>query len=352
MAQERSGPSSPPDTVVRAARERSLARRERDWATADRLRRLIEDAGWRIVDHGLEYALLPAHPPDLLEGAELRYGASTSVPSRLEEPADRPASVVVPFPAGPETADPEAAGLETAGLETVERRLEELRSRLPEETQLVAVVNAPGGSQPPTPGTGSATDVAPAAMAGVEIIRTSASLGLATLLNMGVRRSSGASVVLLDPGVEVSGDFVTPCCAALADPEVGVAGPWGLVSPDLRHFEPAGPGEADAIELACLAFRRADFRDRGPLEERFQGGRYLDVWWSLVLREDDPGGRPRRALALPGLPVRRAAIAEPPASDERSARRNGYLVIERFWHQRERLLGGAARESQPADERS
>lgn len=342
MAQERSAPASPPETVVRAARERSLARHERDWATADRLRRLIEDAGWRIVDHGLEYALFPAHPPDLLEGADVRYGASASVPSRLQEPADRPASVVVPFPAAPDPADPEA----------VHRRLAALARRLPEETQLVAVVNESAGGGHPTRGSGPTTDRAFPTMAGVEIIRTSELLGLATLLNMGVRRTTGASVVLLDPGVEVSGDFVTPCCAALTDPHVGLTGPWGLVSSDLRHFEPTGPGEADAIELACLAFRRADFLDRGPLEERFQGGSYLDVWWSLVLRDGDVGGPPRRALVLPDLPLRRATGAEPAALDERSGRRNAYLVIERFWHQRGRLLGAAAHVAQPADEGS
>ena len=41
-----------PDDVLTAAHERSKARAERDWATADRLRSEIEAAGWTVVDRG------------------------------------------------------------------------------------------------------------------------------------------------------------------------------------------------------------------------------------------------------------------------------------------------------------
>ena len=55
-----------------------------------------------------------------------------------------------------------------------------------------------------------------------------------------------------------------------------------------------------------MAFRRADAADRGPLDERFRFYRNLDIWWSLVLRDEGEGEPPRRAVAVDGLPADRA----------------------------------------------
>ena len=60
---------------------------------ADTLRAELEAAGWKVVDSGADFQLLPAHPPDVVEGQRVRYGSSGSVPSRLEEPAVGPATV-------------------------------------------------------------------------------------------------------------------------------------------------------------------------------------------------------------------------------------------------------------------
>ena len=58
-----------PDEVLTAAHERAAARAAKDWATADRLRAEIEAAGWTVVDRGTDFALSPAAPPDIEEGA-------------------------------------------------------------------------------------------------------------------------------------------------------------------------------------------------------------------------------------------------------------------------------------------
>ena len=47
-----------------------------------------------------------------------------------------------------------------------------------------------------------------------------------------------------------------------------------------------------------MAFRRADAAARGPLDERFRFYRNLDIWWSLVLRDEGEGSPPRRAVAV------------------------------------------------------
>jgi hypothetical protein len=152
---------------------------------------------------------------------------------------------------------------------------------------------------------------------------------VAAALTAGVRRAAGDVVICVGPGVVATGEFVSPLVGTLADPTVAVAGPWGLASDDQRHFEAAEPGAAvAAIDLACLAFRRSDGLDRGPLDERFEGDALLGAWWSLVLR-DGAEDEPARRAAIVDVPVVRSAA--PADTDEDPAeRRNRYRLIDRF----------------------
>ncbi|MGH2467292.1 MAG: glycosyltransferase family 2 protein, partial [Candidatus Limnocylindrales bacterium] len=267
---------------------------------------------------GLAFDLALAHPPDESDGAVVRYGASTAVPSRLAEPADREASVVL---------------LATDWPADLARALTGLRATAPAATHLVVVADGPGPNQ-------EAALPALPADAEREVIWTAARLGPGAALAAGLRRCRGSVVILLDPSLEPVGDVVGPLRAALADPAVGVAGWPGLVSGDLRRFAEAPAGEVDAI-AGCLAFRRADAAARGPLDERFHTRRSLQIWWSLVLRDEGPERAPRRALAI-DLPVVRheprpwSAAAE--AEQERLERRDVYRLIDRFGKRRDLLL--------------
>jgi hypothetical protein len=193
-------------------------------------------------------------------------------------------------------------------------------------TQVVVVAGGPMAERDETLGSLDA--------AGAEIVRTSAPLGQAAAINAGVRRAIGEVVVLLDPSVEPTGDVTAPLAGALHDPTVAVAGPWGLRSPDLRHFEDAPGPEADAIAGYCLAFRRADFAARGPLDEKFRFYRNLDIWWSLVLRDEGEGRPPRRAVVVAGLPLvrheHRGWTSVAPDERDRLSKRNFYRVLDRF----------------------
>jgi hypothetical protein len=104
----------------------------------------------------------------------------------------------------------------------------------------------------------------------------------------------------------------------------------------------------------CLAFRRADFAARGPLDERFRTPAHLDTWWSLVLRDgsgDDADGaepaevagpgqarahRNRRAVVVPGLPIAPRTLdpdssgSGGPRDRDRIAKRSFYRLLDRF----------------------
>ena len=82
-----------------------------------------------------------------------------------------------------------------------------------------------------------------------------------------------------------------------------------------------------------MAFRRDDFRERGPLDEHFRFYRNLDLWWSLVLRDEGEDAPPRRALAI-DLPLtrheHRGWTELPDAERDRLSKRNFYRIIDRF----------------------
>jgi hypothetical protein len=311
--------------VLSAAHARARAREARDWPEADRLRGEIEAAGWTIVDRGTDFALSPATPPDVVEGDRVRYGSSQSVPSSLDEAPVGLATVIL---------------LATDWPDDLARALAGLRATSPTGTSLVIVADGPSPEQEATlehadlPGASYSLPT--------EVIWTSERLGRAAATNIGLRRTSGPIAIRLDASLEPTGDIVTPLVRALDDPTVAVAGDRGIVSKDLRTFEGAPAGDVDAIEGYCQAFRRADYGECGPLDERFRIDRALDIWWSLVLRDEGESVRPRRAIHLDGLPVvRHEQRGDASLSDverDRHSKRGYYRILDRFGDRRDLLV--------------
>ncbi len=320
-----------PEEVLTAAHDRARARAEKDWALADRLRNEIEAAGWSIVDRGTDFALSPAAPPDVDEGARVRYGASRNVPARFEEPATGLATVVLIATDWPADLDRALAGV---------------RAHAPGGTSVVIVADAPSDAQ-----TAALEDLeasGPTAGLPVEIVWTSERLGHAAATNIGIRRAPSEVVILLDTSLAPTGDFVTPLVRALDDALVAVVGGWGVTSADLRTFEDAPAGDVDAIEGYVQAFRRSDAAILGPLDERFRFYRNLDIWWSLVLRdgarEDETA---RRAVGIDGLPLQRHEhrgwTSLPDEERDRQSKRNFYRIIDRFGARRDLLVANRER---------
>ncbi len=309
-----------PEALRDLVRRRSAARARRHWATADALRAEIEAAGWKPLDRGTHTSLRRAVAPDRIADGLVRYGTSAAVPSRLADPPT--AAWTVAIAAG---SDPEALARLLAGL----------RRHAPAGTQVVVAADDPSREMDERLRPG-APDLAPIAGLALEVVRTSVPIGAAGARNAALRRAVGELVVLADPSVRPTGDAFAPLAAALADPAVALAGPFGLASTDLRHFAPAAGPEAVAIEGCWLAFRRSDYAGLGPLDERFLEAAYLDAWWSAVLRVGATGTGPeppplRRSVVVP-LPLERdpgpgVTLA---AQAARSARRQFYRLLDRL----------------------
>ncbi len=319
-----------PAEITDLAERRAAARRARDWTAADALRSEIEAAGWSIEDAGTLYTLRRSQPADVTDGHIVRYGSSQSVPSRLDEAPSATLTVIL---------------LATDWPDDLERTIRSVVGRAPSGTQLVIVANGPSPEQaerlPSAEALGSS-------VADTEIVWTRDRMGHAAALNVAIRRSKGSAVVLVDTSIEAESDMLGPMVEALDDPTVAVVGPFGLVSSDLRRFREPQPASGDqdvvAIEGYAQAFRRADYARRGPLDEHFTFYRNLDIWWSLVLRDQLPedADEPRRAVALGGLSVvrheHRGWTNLAAEERDRLSKRNFYRILKRFATRRDLLL--------------
>lgn len=298
--------------IRRLAEARRAARAERNWGEADRLKEAIEAAGWRVIDQGRAFTLEPAHPPDVAEDGAVRYGASASVPSVLGEPSTAAVTLLRAVP-----DDAPGVGALHGG---------------PGDVHTVLVANRPAAALP----------------AGEpEVVLLNGWLGAAAAINAGLRRARGSVVVLADSGLNLSIEQLAALVRALDDERVAVAGPWGLNSDDLRHWDPAALGAADAtaIDGRLMAFRRADAAARGPLDEGFVDPYRLDAWWSLALRDEGLDAPPRVARVVDlGLPPREHRDEDhPTAGRTPGERRNFYRLVRHFGGARH-LAGHPARD--------
>ena len=164
-------------------------------------------------------------------------------------------------------------------------------------------------------------------------------LGEAAARNITIRAARGQVVLILDTGVELTGDAFGPILRALADPEVGAVGRWGARSADMREFFDTDQELVDAVDGYCLALRRQRFSELGLLDERYRFYRMLDFNLCLQLRAQG-----LRQLRLPELPVvmheHRGWEDTDPDERERLSRLNFRRFYERWHHRPDLLVAG------------
>jgi GT2 family glycosyltransferase len=135
-------------------------------------------------------------------------------------------------------------------------------------------------------------------------------------------------VLVMDGSIEPTGDVFAPLEAALEDPSVGVCGPFGISTEDLREFHESDGPEVDAIEGYMMAFRRDVIRDVGLFDEKFRWYRTADIEYSFRIK--DAGLRALRVDAPVVKHEHRMYHTTPEAERDRLSKRNYYRFLERF----------------------
>ena len=322
---DRASQPTPPEEVNRLAAERARARAAGDYARADEIREQIRDLGWEVMDASQGTSLRPALPARA--DASVAYARPEDLASLLDEPPSLAATLVV-------LAEDHESDLH--------RLLQGLIGHPPLVAwELIVVGNAPS------------FDLAPALESqDLEIepwlLATSERLGWADAVNLGLRRARGEIAVLLDTSVEPTGDLVAPLLAAFGDRGVGIAGPFGVTSKDLRQFDEAPPGDVDAIEGYCLAVRRDVLREVGSFDPHFRFYRNADVDFSFAVRS--AGWRAVRTAPLPlRLHEHRGWTSLPPDERDRLSKRNFYRFLKHWGDRRDLLLHPGPRRTPAGD---
>jgi cysteinyl-tRNA synthetase len=289
-----------PAEVVRLAEERDAARAAKDFATADALRDRIQEAGWSVIDGPGGWRL--EQIADEPKGQ--RPVRSRDVASVLEEPP---------------THDVTLHWICEGWADDIQRAVDGFRA-FEGGRRIQRVVADVAGEDPDRWGED------------VEVLSLEAGTGWAAARNAGLRRTRGRVAVILDGSIEPAGDVLGPLERALADPGIGLCGPFGIVTADLRQFDEApGPGPCDAVEGYLMALRRETLGIAGLFDEKFRWYRTADVEYSF--RVKDAG----LATVVVDVPVTRHEhrmwFHTDPAERAKWSKRNFYRFLD-LWRDR------------------
>lgn len=296
-----------PEEVLELAKHREAARAARDFATADELRERITIAGFDVMDTPAGTQVVPREEPSL-KAEPTTYRSSEEVPSLLSEPPAFEATVEWLAQGWPEDI--------VRGMESF-RRYSGGRS-----IQQVVVDLTERGPWPDA----------------TELIRVDPELGWAAARNAGLRRASGEMVVIVDGSVEAEGDVLGPLAGALANPAVGITGPFGIVTDDLREFRDSPGPDVDAVEGYVLAFRRQLLEKGLRFDERFKFYRTADIELSFQVK-----AMGLRATVTP-VPIRkhehRMWANTPEDERARLSKRNFYRFLDKWRGRTDLLVAG------------
>ena len=302
-----------PADILALSHERDALRKRGQYDRADALKRQIEEAGYAIKDNprGAHLIILPS-----VEVDGKVYRTARQLPSLLDEPDTYTFSVNI---------------LAHNSFEQTRRCLESvLRFARNIEIEFLLVDNASQDELVQW------TEALQEAVPHVHVLRTSRTMGEAEARNIGLKRSRGRYILLIDSSLELTGDIFTPLAKTLADPKVGITGLYGLCTDDLRHFEASQQAEVEVVNSLCMAFRRKLLKKVGFFDERYRFPRYMDVDFSFAVR--DTGAQ---VLITPELPVKcHAELQDSSLSDVERARltkRNFYRFLEK-WGSRDDLI--------------
>ncbi|HLX56209.1 MAG TPA: glycosyltransferase [Ktedonobacteraceae bacterium] len=303
-----------PADILALSHERDELRRKGKYKQADDLKRQIEEAGYGIKDnpHGAHLIILPG-----VEIDGIVYRTSRHVPSLLDEADCCTFSVNI---------------LANNSFEATRRCLESIARFAGEHSIEIMLVD--NGSQD---GLYTWATALRQQDRRLSVLHLSRAAGEAEARNIGLKRSQGQYILMLDSHIELTGDVFTPLAEILSDPNVGVTGLRGLRTEDMRHFEETSEREVEAIAGSCMAFGRQLLRSTGLFDERFRYPFYMDIDFNFSVRNCG-----KSAIVTPGLPVQYHPQAfDSKLSDAertRLTRRNFYRFLDKWGHRDDLLL--------------
>ncbi len=283
-----------PDEVERLGRERQEARQRKEFERADALRDQIRELGFDVVDAHDGWQIV-------VRGQRIPRVAPADVAASLQLPPIVDISVHWLVQAWPQDIDRGLAAVQAYPADTAVQQV---------------VVDVSDGD----PGRWLADADA--------VVALDRDPGWATAVNAGLRTSRARTIVVVDGSIEPSGDILGPIEQALEDPSVGLVGPFGIVTEDLREFHVSDGPNVDAIEGYLMAFRREVFLATGGFDEKFKFYRTADIEFSF--RVKDLG---LRTCVIP-LPVvrheHRMWAATPAERRDALSKRNFYRFLDRW----------------------
>ncbi len=298
--------SSIPQEILALSHERDLLRRRGQYDRADILKRRIEDAGYIVKDnpHGAHLVILPS-----VEVDGKMYQTARQLPSFLNEPDLCTFSVII---------------LAQNSAEQAQRSVESVLSHA--EKKSIEILLIDNASQD----TLSAwAEELRAHESRLHTIRTTRIMGVAEARNLGLKQSRGRYILLLNAGIELTGDIFTPLEETLQNSEVGLTGAHGLRTENLRHFHKSTEHEVDALDGTCLAFRRTVLQTCELFDERYHFPQYLDIDFSFTLLDSGLRNVLTPQLPIQGTPVP-GTMGKSDSEYTRLTKRNFYRFLEKW----------------------
>ncbi len=294
--------SGAPSDVVDLVHRREVAREAKDFAAADALRDEIRRAGFEVID-------TPDGP--MVKAASSPEKTAAPIVNVLDQKTRYDASIHWIVEGWPED---------------VRRGIDSFDRNHPSMSFEHVVVDLTGTFEPV-----SRNDM--------EVVVLPDRSGWAAARNAGLQRTLGSIVVVVDGSIEATGDVLSPLVKQLDDPSIGLTGPFGIVTDDLREFHESSGPDVDAIEGYLMAFRRTLIQDDAPFDEKFRFYRSADIEFSFAIK--DMG---LRATVTPVPVVRhehRMWANTPPDRRDALSKRNYYRFLERFRGRFDLTVAGA-----------
>lgn len=311
-----------PADILALSHERDELRKRGQYARADALKKLIEDAGYGIKDNprGAHLIILPS-----VEVDGILYRTARQVPSLLNESDMCLFSVQI---------------LANNCFEQARRCIESVFRHA--GTQAVEVILIDNASQD---GLASWACEYQQEASLLHLVRTSRVMGEAEARNLGLKQSRGRYILQIDANLELTGDIFTPLAQLLENAEIGITGLRGLHTDDLRHFEESTEEEVEAIDGSCMAFPRKLLKKTGLFDEGYRFPTYMDIDFNFAVRDNGVQAIVARDLPLIRHPFSSHATLSD-AERTRLNKRNFYRFLEHWGDREDLLLNGFAEDDE------